>query len=420
MSEVRAGYRQTELGLVPEDWDIAPLGSIGKFRNGINKPKDAFGSGYPFVNLMDVFGVSKISASNHLGLIETSEADRSTYDLKTGDVLFIRSSVKPSGVGLTTVVAQDLPLTVYSGFLLRFRDQGRLTTEYKAHCFHNERFRSQIIASSTVSANTNINQSALKNLSICYPPSAAEQQAIAEALGDADALIEGLEALIIKKRGIKQGAMQELLSGNRRLPGFQGIWSTESLGKLGQWRGGATPTMSRADFWDEGTIPWVSSSDVRVGVVIPTHLITEKAVKESSTTLVVPGTILFVTRSGILRRFLPVALAPMPIAINQDIKALTLRKDVFDSFVFHALVGASEAILASCMKSGTTVESIELVWLKKFEIAMPPTLDEQRAIASVLSDMDAEIAALEDKLAKARAFKQGMMQVLLTGEIRLI
>ena len=126
-----------------------------------------------------------------------------------------------------------------------------------------------------------------------------------------------------------------------------------------------------------------------------------------------------VTRSGILRKYLPVAMNVIPMAINQDIKALVPNERVLPEYLLHSLTYHGERILARCLKSGTTVESIEFPWLKAFTIPVP-ALAEQEAIAEVLSDMDAEIVALEGKLTKARQIKQGMMQELLTGRIRLV
>ena len=131
MSVIPAGYKQTQVGVIPEDWSAVPLSVLGHFKNGINKGNEAFGHGSPFVNLMDVFGVSSIVSGEALGLVDTSGIEQKTYDLKCGDVIFIRSSVKPSGVGLTAVVEADLPQTVYSGFLIRFRDGGFLDIGFK-------------------------------------------------------------------------------------------------------------------------------------------------------------------------------------------------------------------------------------------------------------------------------------------------
>jgi type I restriction enzyme, S subunit len=211
------GYKQTEVGLIPEDWKTEELGCLGNFKNGINKSSEDFGHGLPFVNLMDVFGISSISEVKHLGLVNSNEAERNVYDLKEGDVLFIRSSVKQSGVGLTTVIEKYLPKTVYSGFLIRFRDNGNLETNFKKYCFSEENFRQSVISNSTVSANTNINQDNLKKLILAYPESSREQDAIATVLSDIDTAIAALEIRRAKTQAIKQGMMQELLTGRTRL-----------------------------------------------------------------------------------------------------------------------------------------------------------------------------------------------------------
>jgi type I restriction enzyme, S subunit len=215
--EKKHGYKQTEVGIIPEDWHIYALGEIGKFKNGINKGSEAFGQGTPFVNLMDIFGVSSLASTKNLGLVTCSSVERSIYDLRRGDLIFIRSSVKPSGVGLTAVVENDLPETVYSGFLIRFRDGGAIDIGYKRYCFYEERFRKSVIDSSTVSANANINQVSLKQLCIPLPPTITEQTAIAEILCDMDAEIDMLAAKLSKARQVKQGMMSELLTGKVRL-----------------------------------------------------------------------------------------------------------------------------------------------------------------------------------------------------------
>ena len=121
------------------EWEVKKLGEIGEFKNGINKGKEDFGFGYPFINLLNVFGQPKIFQGLSLGLINSSPEERKIYELRKGDILFIRSSVKPEGVGLTSVVQYDLEDTVYSGFLIRFRDFGKLDFEYKVHCFKRRR-----------------------------------------------------------------------------------------------------------------------------------------------------------------------------------------------------------------------------------------------------------------------------------------
>ena len=224
------GTKQTEVGEIPEDWDIEKLGSIGEFKNGINKGAEAFGHGYPLVNLMDVFGVTSISLDSELGLIDSNDIEKRVYDLIEGDVIFIRSSVKPTGVGLTSVIDANLLDTVYSGFLIRFRDSGKIDKGFKKYCFYEERYRKRVISASTVSANTNINQDSLKALEIILPKSKHEQKAIGNLLTDMDIELEAIQYRLEKTKAIKQGMMQELLTGRTRLVDpYEGVVEEERL-----------------------------------------------------------------------------------------------------------------------------------------------------------------------------------------------
>src|SRR5690606_8375249 len=152
---------QTEIGLIPEDWEVKELSEIGTFKNGINKGAEDFGFGSPLINLMDVFGRNVICSNVGFGLVNSKNAEKEIYNVLGGDVIFIRSSVKPSGVGKTALILNDLEDTVYSGFLIRFRNS-TLSKNFKRYCFDAEYFRNNVIAGSTVSANTNINQDTLK------------------------------------------------------------------------------------------------------------------------------------------------------------------------------------------------------------------------------------------------------------------
>jgi type I restriction enzyme S subunit len=211
------GFKHSGIGLIPQDWDVKTLGELGTFKNGINKGQEDFGHGFPFVNLMDVFGKPRVSNDADFGLVNSSTAERKMYELNKDDVLFVRSSVKPDGVGLTTFVCQDLPNTVFSGFLIRFRPSGHLAGEFMEHCFANQEFRKRVISSSTVSANTNINQHALRALALAFPPDKHEQIAIGTYLSDMDAELSRLAERRDKTLLIKQGMVQELLTGRTRL-----------------------------------------------------------------------------------------------------------------------------------------------------------------------------------------------------------
>lgn len=258
-----------------------------------------------------------------------------------------------------------------------------------------------------------------RNIPLGLPP-LFEQQAIAAALGEVNATIDALDRLIAKKRDIKQAAMQQFLTGRQRLTDCRSAPELWHLGDLGSWRGGGTPSMANAEYWSNGSIPWASSADIKSPILSATEKrISSSALESSATTLIPKGSILAVTRSGILRRFFPVSKSALAVCINQDIKALIPNQRATSDFLLQLLLYHGPMILASCMKAGTTVESIEFAWLKRYEVLIP-SVGEQQAIAAVLSDMDAEIAALEARREKSRAIKQGMMQELLTGRTRLV
>ncbi len=402
--EVTAGYKQTEVGVIPEDWNVVRLSDLGDFKNGINKSSEAFGHGSPFVNLMDVFGVSSIASSGALGLVDTNSAEQQTYDLRKGDVIFVRSSVKPSGVGLTAVIEENLPKTVYSGFLIRFRDSEALGGGFKRHCFYEEGFRTRVIGASSVSANTNINQDNLKQIPIPLPPTKAEQEAIAEALSDADTLIESLEQLLVKKRQLKQGAMQELLTGKKRLPGFSGEWEVKRLGDVAEIVMGQSPSSRHYNRKGDGLPLIQGNADISDRKTIRRVFTTEITRRGRC------GDILMSVRAPVGE----VSRAVFDVCLGRGVCAIRFPND----FLYHALI-AKEATWARLSK-GSTFDSVNSTDVKVFGIELPKHEAEQTAIAAILSDMDAEIAALEAKLVKACQLKQGMMQELLTGRIRLV
>ncbi|WP_425057552.1 restriction endonuclease subunit S, partial [Staphylococcus epidermidis] len=192
-------------------WYIKQLEEIGTFKNGINKDKNSFGHGFPFINLNDVFNQDNININN-LGLIDSSEKEREEYNLTKGDTLFIRSSVKPSGVGLTKVIQNDLINTVYSGFLIRFRERKKfLEDNFKSYIFSSTSVRKQIISLSSTSANTNINQDSLKKVQIVIPP-LIEQAKIGIFFNKLDRQIELEEEKLELLEQQKRGYMQKIFS----------------------------------------------------------------------------------------------------------------------------------------------------------------------------------------------------------------
>ena len=391
--------KQTEIGEIPVDWDIKTLGDIGEFKNGINKSNESFGFGSPFVNLMDVFGRTKIENSSNFGLINSNDVEKRLYNLIKGDIIFIRSSVKPSGVGLTCVITYNLPDTVFSGFLIRFRDKGLLTDSYKQYCFYNERFRNSLISNSTVSANTNINQEALKKLIIVFPKDKVEQSLIASVLSDTDSLIESLDKLIAKKKNIKQGVMQELLTEKKRLPGFNGEWGEINFGTLVEINKGQQ--LNKSELTLTGEYPdWN-------GGIEPSGYTHKWNMTENTITISEGG-----NSCGFVN------YCKTKFWLGGHCYALKLvESNLNQIFLYHLLKFKEKSIMG--LRIGSGLPNIQKKDLNEFIFKRPQDPKEQSAIAQILSDMDADIETLELKRDKYKEIKTGMMQELLTGRIRL-
>jgi type I restriction enzyme S subunit len=411
--EVRPGYKQTEMGVIPEDWSVRPLGELGEALIGLTyKPSDVREHGTLVLRASNIQNDSLAFDDNVFVDCDIPERIRA----KPGDVLICVRNGSRQLIGKTALLDERAVGMTFGAFMAIYRSPIGTLVSY---LFQSDILKRHINEHLGATINQITNKS-LNSFRIPIPPLENEQRAIAAALSDVDALLGGLDRLIAKKRDLKQAARQQLLTGQTRLPGFHGEWERKSLGDMGAWRGGMTPSMQNPAYWDGGEFPWISSGDVKVPrLTNTTQHVTSWAIRHRAAVVVPAYAIVLVTRSGILRKYLPVAIVEKPMAINQDIKALIPNEGISAEFLLHALTGYGDEILASCLKAGTTVESVEFPWLKAFVIPLPPH-DEQTAIAALLSDMDAELAALDARRNKTVHLKQAMMQELLTGKTRLV
>ena len=256
-----------------------------------------------------------------------------------------------------------------------------------------------------------MNLTTVKHVLIALPPTLAEQEAIAGALSDADGLIEALERLVAKKRALKQGAMQELLSVKRRLPGFTGAWDVTSFGKVAKIRNDKINTLGAplAEYCIELDQIGQNSGLIE-GFVDARDRVASKYLFQTED-------VLFGRLTPYLRKFWS---ANRSGVCSTEVWPLIPNGAALNAQFLNHIVRTDKFVEAASAAYGTHMPRADWKVLTKYPIALPPTLQEQTAIATVLSDMDAEIAALDGKLVKARAIKQGMMHNLLTGRIRLI
>ena len=243
-------------------------------------------------------------------------------------------------------------------------------------------------------------------------PSLPEQRAIAAALSDVDALISALDKLIAKKCDIKQAAMQQLLTGKKRLPGFSGEWEVKKVKQFGEIVTGGTPPTTVKEFWN-GNIPWVTPTDISEAkdIYSSEREITSlglESIRGLPSNSVLVTCIASIGKNAVLRA---------EGACNQQINAIVPNKEHDADFLYYLIVSSKQYLLGNAGTTATSIVSKRVFSELQFSV---PSKDEQQAIAAILSDMDAEIAALEQKRDKTRALKQGMMQELLTGKTRLL
>jgi type I restriction enzyme S subunit len=270
-----------------------------------------------------------------------------------------------------------------------------------------------------------VNRNDLHEIQVSLPQTRDEQEAIAEALSDVDALIESLEQLLAKKRHLKQGAMQELLTGMRRLPGFSGAWETKNLDEVCWFQEG--PGVRNTQFTSSG-IKLLNGTNIFRGTLnldSTSRFISESEAHGSYSHFLAEQGDIVIASSGItIDRFHEkVAIVreyDLPFCMNTStIRFKPFVASLFPEFLFQFLTSDSFKRAIGGQATGSAQLNFGPSHVSKVSIVLPRLL-EQSAIATVLSDMDAEIAALENKLTKARQLKTGMMQELLTGRIRLI
>jgi type I restriction enzyme S subunit len=245
-----------------------------------------------------------------------------------------------------------------------------------------------------------------QNLEISIP-NLPEQRRIAAVLTSADEAIAASRALVEKYAVVKQGLMHDL---------FSPIVRDTALGDTGVWHGGITPSMSNPRYWGEGHY-WLSSGEIKTTTLDhSTKQITDTALANTTLQLLPKGTIVLVVRSGILRNYFPITELQIPMAINQDLKGIVLYDGIVSKYILYVMEFYGDEVLRTCMKAGTTVQSIDLKWLKAFKI---PLLDKKRQelIAEIFAAADERLTAERKRLQKLEDIKRGLMDDLLTNRV---
>jgi len=415
MELVKKGYKHTEVGLIPDDWKLSLIGDILEFKNGLNKESQYFGYGTPIINYMDVYKNYGISKEQIKGKVFVDWQEQQSFSAKKGDVFFTRTSETVFEIGISAVLSEDIPNCVFSGFLLRGRSKNELlNVDFKKYCFLSNYIRRQIISTSSYTTRALTNGKLLSNVKLALPPTISEQKAIATALSDVDELINNLDKLIAKKKGMKQGAMQELLTGKKRLTGFEnnlgykqtevGLipedWTLEPISDFSKIITGSKDTQDRND---EGAYPFfVRSQKVER---IHSYSFDGEAILTAGDGVGVGKIFHYINGK---------------FDFHQRVYNLyDYRENVDGKFLFFQFsTKFYDRVMSMTAKS--SVDSVRREMIADMKIPLAPTLTEQKAIATVISDIGKDIESFETNKVKYQNIKQGMMQELLTGKTRLV
>lgn len=409
---------------IPDGWELVDLGKLGVFAKGAGIRKDEALSGeIPAVRYGELYTDHPEILRAHRSFI-SAEISKSARPIKCGDILFAGSGETKEEIGKCTGFLGDYEAFA-GGDIIIFRPSSA-DFRFLSYLLNSRPIAQQKAQRAQGDAVVHIYPDALAKLLLPLPP-LHEQQAIAAALSDADGVVAGLEQVIAKKRLIKQGAMQDLLTARRRLPGFSGEWAVKQLGSLGVGLRGVSYDGS-ADLFEAETpdsVILLRSNNVQNGEVVYSDVqhVRKERVKP----------VQHLKRGDVL------------VCMANGSRALVGKAGVFweedgSAYTFGAFMGCFRPIAGAAadgyvpflfqsdeyrnflnvILSGSAINNLAPSQISTFSFKMPVDHSEQKAIAAVLSDMDAEIQTLESRLTKARAVKEGMMQNLLTGRVRLV
>lgn len=414
MVEMKSGYKMTEVGVIPEDWEVKNVSEscLIKARigwQGLKKSEYMSSGDYLLITGTD-FDNGQVNWKSCAYVSKARYEQDSNIKIRPQDILISKDGTigKVAYLGMIPKAG-----TLNSGiFVIRANDRkiDQVFLSKIFMSFYFEEFLNRLVAGST------INHLYQKDfVKFCFPlPNSEEQVAIAAALSDVDSLISALTKKIEKKKAIKQGLMQQLLTGKKRLPGFGDVWDVVQLKRIISEF--IVPMRDKPTALT-GPIPWCRIEDFD-GKYLKKSLSNQGVDLNTVSKMnlkIFPVNTLLVSCSANLGRC---AIVKQKLVTNQTFIGLVPSDRIDVEFLYYKMSREDKNL--NNMATGTTISYLSREQFENYEILIPSSKAEQTAIANILSDCDSEIAALEEKRDKYKEIKQGMMQQLLTGKIRLI
>lgn len=407
-------FKNTEIGRIPDDWEVRTINSFCSVKTGpfgsMLHAEDYVAKGTPIVTTEHFKNGILPLVGKDIPQVGIEDLKRmSSYTLTKDDIVFSRVG----SVDINALVTVRQKGWLFSGRVLRVRPFKQTDSLYLHYGLLKHSVRSDIVSRAVGLTMASINTKILGETELSLPP-LNEQHSIASALTSIDNLISSLGKLIEKKKNIKQGAMQQLLSGKIRLKEFTEPWVYRKISEIATTSSGGTPSRSIPNYY-YGDIKWFTTIELKDNYLYDSvEHITREALNNSSAKMFSANTILMAMYGATIGKL---GVLKEPSTTNQACCAIKC-KDIVEIFLFYILLYNRKSIIEKGCGAGQP--NISQAIVNELSFLVPPCEKEQQAIANILSKMDNEITALEAKRAKYEAIKQGMMQQLLTGKIRLI
>lgn len=427
--EVKPGYKQTEVDVIPVDWELTPflsLGSVIDGDRGTNYPGSRDFSSDGHCLFLNAGNVTKAGFRfDECAFISRKKDERlSKGKLKRDDIVLTTRGTVGNFAHFDSAVSFE-HIRINSGMVILRNESAALDTSFLYTLFQSHFVEKQIERLTFGSAQPQLTVKGINEFAIVVPP-LPEQRAIATALSDVDGLLGGLDQLIAKKRDLKQAAMQQLLTGQTRLPDFHGEWEVKRLGDAGKCLRGVSykgdSDLSTHD--TPHTKRLLRSNNVQDAVVITNEVQFVNAARVSSHQILQRDDILICMANGSKALVGKAGIFMVSDGHEYTFGAFmgcfrTNSTEANPAYVFYLFLTGRYRDYINNLLAGSSINNLRPSSIESLEFPMPP-LPEQTAIAEVLTDMDAELAALEQRRNKTRALKQAMMQELLTGRTRLV
>ena len=410
----------------PTNWSRAQLSELFSFSGGFTASRDQLSAsvGVPYLHYGDIHGSTKNYINVHDEYLDIPKLDVSLKHipvsslLKTGDVVFVDASEDDNGTSRHIVVLNTHNLPFISGLhtVTAKSKSSKLSNNFRRFCFQSESIKRQFKFYAVGTKVSGVSKGNIGKIRLAFPDSLSEQESIAEALTDADAYVESLEQLLIKKQDLKQGVMQSLLTGKTRLPGFNGDWRRSRLADISQIDSDNLESATKADF----TFNYIALEDVNTGWLNGYSAQTFSSSPSRARRRIRDGDILVSTVRPNLQSHLLFAIRPGNWVCSTGFSVVRCIPNVSSPSYIYAQIFSDElSRQIDSLLVGSNYPAINSKDVGNL-IVLLPEHSEQQAIGSVISDMEAEIRAIELMHDKANAVKQGMMQELLTGKTRLV